>query len=105
MLEPTRRPRWGGHPLQLEALEDRAVPAVIGGAVYDDVNRNGLIGLTEFGIAGSQLRLLDANGQLVATTTSDAHGRYQFSKREAGAAAPATVTHEATFAPTRTDVR
>jgi len=72
-----RRPGSGITPeaartiaLQLESLEDRCVPAVIGGLVYSDANGSGLFDAGEAGIAGSTLQLKDASGQVIASAAT-----------------------------------
>ena len=45
--------RTTSHIMQLEKLEDRAVPAVIGGIVYQDTNQDGLWQTSEQGIANT----------------------------------------------------
>lgn len=92
-----RRPAPG-----LEALEDRAVPALIGGVVYHDANSNGLFEQGERGLAATPLQLRDAGGNILATATSDDAGRYQFDQRTTPPA-PGVLTHEAAFSASPTD--
>ena len=73
------RPRLG-----VEALEERAVPAVIAGAVYNDLNNNGVRDPGEPGVAGSTVQLNGLEGHVLATATTDAAGHYQFSLPSAG---------------------
>ena len=89
--------------LQVETLEDRWMPAVIGGVVYLDANADGLFNTGETGLAGSTLQLHDSSGNVLATTTSDSMGRYQFTQRDPGSIQPATLTEVATFDPAKTD--
>lgn len=88
----------------VEALEDRAVPAVIGGIVYHDVNSNGIHDAGEAGIANSSLQLYDSTGRVIARTTSDASGNYQFTHRQSGVAGASQLTQEVTFDQARTNV-
>src|SRR5262245_40358917 len=67
----------GAH-LVLETLENRTMPAVISGCVYYDVNDNGIRDAGELPIANSTIELHDSTGALVAVTTTDANGMYQF---------------------------
>jgi uncharacterized repeat protein (TIGR01451 family) len=46
--------------------------------VYYDANHNGLFDSGETPLANSQLELQNSQGQVIATTTSDANGFYQF---------------------------
>src|SRR5258707_1310569 len=66
--------------LEVEPLEDRALMSgtTISGFVFNDVNHNGLFDAGEPVIANSPVRLVDATGALVATTTTDANGYYKF---------------------------
>jgi hypothetical protein len=95
--------RQRSESLRLEALEDRAVPAVISGFVYNDVNNNGIKDPTEVGIAGSTVDLKDNAGRTIATAVSDSTGFYQFTQRTVGVPGPSTMTQEAIFADTRTN--
>jgi hypothetical protein len=70
-----RRPRLS--PL-VEALEDRWLPSTISGLVYFDANNDGIRQPAETGIAGNTIQLFDATGNQIATTTTDATGRYTF---------------------------
>ncbi|WP_232056120.1 SdrD B-like domain-containing protein [Tuwongella immobilis] len=51
----------------------------VSGTVFYDVNRNGEIDGGETPIGGVTIQLVDSNGQVVATTTTDGFGNYQFS--------------------------
>lgn len=53
-------------------------PYLIGDTVWFDANANGLQDDNEPGIAGVVVNRLDSNGQVVATTTTDANGYYDF---------------------------
>ena len=48
------------------------------GEVYNDLNGNGNLDPGEPGLQGWTVNLLDPAGNLVATTTSDANGNYEF---------------------------
>ena len=52
--------------------------AAIGDRVWDDLNANGLQDAGEPGVAAVAVTLLDHNGVTVATTETDADGRYGF---------------------------
>ncbi len=110
MLNPFRRPHQGRSPggapercaLDLEILEARTDPAVIGGTVYQDLNVGGLIAPGDPGLPGSTLQLLNSNGQIVATTTSGPNGQYQFTTLNSGPQ-PGTLEYDAIFNPTPTN--
>ena len=53
-------------------------PAAIAGTVWLDSDRDGLIGADESRKAGWTLNLLDDDGNLVASTITDANGDYEF---------------------------
>jgi hypothetical protein len=89
----------------LEALEQRDVPAVIGGTVYADLNANGLFNPGETPIANNTIQLYrTSTGQLLATTTTDANGQYRFTVDPTISTAPTTKEVDATFGPARTDL-
>ncbi len=50
----------------------------ISGQAYDDLNDNGTADPGEPGLRGWTIDLLDANGNILATTTTDAQGDYNF---------------------------
>jgi protocatechuate 3,4-dioxygenase beta subunit len=56
----------------------------IGSFVWADVNGNGIRDSGEPGIPNVTVQLLDANQNVLATTTSDANGHYQFAGLAAG---------------------
>src|SRR5207302_133860 len=56
----------------------------IGDLVYDDVNGNGAQDGGENGLPGLTVRLLDGNGALLSTTTTDGSGAYSFAGLAAG---------------------
>ncbi|MDX1948357.1 MAG: SdrD B-like domain-containing protein [Pirellulaceae bacterium] len=53
-------------------------PSSIAGHVWVDPNENCIFDPDEPAIAGVVIQLLDANGNLIATTTTDANGAYKF---------------------------
>ncbi len=53
--------------------------ANINGRVFDDANGNGIRDLNEDPIGNATVELLDEDGDIVATTTTDTTGRYAFS--------------------------
>ncbi|SIO38336.1 Cna protein B-type domain-containing protein [Singulisphaera sp. GP187] len=53
-------------------------PLTLGDTVWNDANNDGKLDNGETGIPGATVTLLDANGNPVATTTTDANGKYQF---------------------------
>jgi hypothetical protein len=87
----------------LESLEDRSLPAIIGGMVYADLNNNGIHDPNEAGLANSTIQLMNASGNLVGTTTSDATGHYSFSTDSSVSTAATTKTVEANLDNTLTD--
>jgi hypothetical protein len=56
----------------------------VGDRVWNDVNGNGIQDAGEAGINGATVRLLDAYGALVATTTTSGDGNYTFNGLIAG---------------------
>ncbi len=90
---------------QLEKLEERDVPAVISGFVYHDANGNGIRDANEVGIANSTIQLFDQNtNRLIATTVTDASGRYEFTRNGGVTPAPSSRTYELDFEQVRTNV-
>ncbi|MGB7347302.1 MAG: SdrD B-like domain-containing protein [Pirellulaceae bacterium] len=59
-------------------------PAEILGNVFNDTDGDCIFDAHEVGIAGVKVELFDGAGNLVATTTTDASGSYQFSYLRAG---------------------
>jgi protocatechuate 3,4-dioxygenase beta subunit len=59
-------------------------PASLSGHVVVDVNDNGVFDNGEPGIVGVTVELLNGNGQVVGTTTTDANGFYSFGGLAAG---------------------
>jgi hypothetical protein len=87
----------------LETLEDRSVPAVIGGTVYVDLNGNGLLDAGERPLPNSTIALRDSTGATVATTTTDAGGKYRFTIDPRIDTTPKVEQHDLTFDAARTD--
>ena len=58
--------------------------AAIGDKVWLDKNANGIQDAGEAGIAGVAVKLLDGNGSVVGTSTTDANGNYLFSNLAPG---------------------
>jgi hypothetical protein len=58
--------------------------AALGDLVFFDANRNGLQDGGEAGVAGVAVELIDANGNVVATTVTDPNGAYLFEGLAAG---------------------
>ncbi len=56
----------------------------IGDRVWNDIDGDGVQDANEVGLAGVTLTLLNAAGQPIATTTTDAFGNYKFSGLPAG---------------------
>jgi hypothetical protein len=65
----------------LEVLCD-AAPIEIGDRVWRDLDGDGVQDPGEPGIAGVTVRLYDADGNLVATTLTDANGQYRFTSAD-----------------------
>ena len=59
-------------------------PASITGVVWEDLNSDGVEGAGEPPVPGVTVNLLDAEGNVVATTTTDADGVYVFTDLPAG---------------------
>jgi hypothetical protein len=58
--------------------------ATISGTVFNDRNRNGRQDGPDQGIAGQTVQLLDADGNLLATTLTRQNGDYQFDEMDLG---------------------
>lgn len=87
----------------LEALEERWVLSTIGGAVYNDVNTNGLLDSGEKGIAGVAIQLKNSSGTVIGNATTDSNGQYQFTTDSTIDTSPHTKEVDAAFADTPTD--
>jgi hypothetical protein len=99
-LLPMPRPRFA--PV-VEALEDRWLPSTISGLVYFDANNNGIHDPGEIGLANNTIQLFDANGNQIASTVTDATGRYTFATNPTVAPTAGTQEVDATFASARTN--
>jgi len=67
---------WGDHSINNNFGEWR--PGSIEGIVHIDLIRNCLVDPGEAGVAGVTVQLLDGDGNLLATTLTDANGKYRF---------------------------
>ncbi|RLA50072.1 MAG: hypothetical protein DRR42_14115, partial [Gammaproteobacteria bacterium] len=56
----------------------------LSGFVFEDDDVNGVLDRGESGLVGIELTLVDENGVAVATATTDAQGRYEFTGRAEG---------------------
>ncbi|NOT61010.1 MAG: DUF11 domain-containing protein, partial [Acidobacteria bacterium] len=59
-------------------------PASLGDMVFLDANRNGIMEVGETGINGITVMLLDANGNVVGTTSTSGNGKYSFTNLAPG---------------------
>ena len=59
-------------------LTFKVPPAHLGDLVWEDSNGNGVQDAGEAGLAGVEVQLKSATGDVVATTTTDASGNYHF---------------------------
>jgi len=59
-------------------------PVCLSGQVFVDPNHNGKFDQGDFAIRGATVELLDANGNVIATTVTDDGGNYQFCGMVAG---------------------
>ncbi|MDJ0843839.1 MAG: SdrD B-like domain-containing protein [Crocosphaera sp.] len=60
------------------------LPASLGDFVFEDLNANGIQDAGEQGIAGAEVKLLDVNGTVLDTTTTNSTGFYEFTDLDAG---------------------
>ncbi|OCQ90549.1 hypothetical protein BCD64_28195 [Nostoc sp. MBR 210] len=58
--------------------------ASLGNFVFEDTNANGIQDAGEAGIGNATVNLLDANGNVIATTTTDGNGLYSFTNLQPG---------------------
>jgi len=82
-----RRPARSTRRLQIEALEDRSLPAAILGVAYIDANTNGVRDAGEFGLSGHTVNLNGTTNQgdnVQLTATTDAGGGFFFLNLRAG---------------------
>jgi hypothetical protein len=70
----------------------------ISGFVYNDANNNGIKDANEVGIAGSAVQLLNAQGTIVETATTDANGAYTFATDSTISTSSQTQTQTLHFA-------
>jgi hypothetical protein len=86
--------------LAVESLENRLLLdcAGISGFVYHDLNNNGLHEAGESPLANAILELRDSSGALVATTTTNDRGFYNFETDPRSDAAPVRQQHDIVFA-------
>ena len=76
----------------------------VGDYVWFDVNRDGIQDAGELPVAGMTVKLLDASGAVVATTTTNASGYYWFTDLWAGASYTVEFVKPAGYAFTKEDV-
>jgi hypothetical protein len=89
--------------MKVEPLEDRWLPSTISGFVYHDANGNGIFDSQESGIVGSTIQLENASGTVLASTTTDANGFYQFATNPTAPALQQSVTEDVSFDSAKTD--
>jgi protocatechuate 3,4-dioxygenase beta subunit len=65
-------------------IYQNATLASIGDYVWNDVNRDGIQDNNEPGMPGITVKLINANNEVVANTTTDGNGAYQFTGLVAG---------------------
>ncbi len=82
-----------------ESLEDRTLLSAntISGYVFNDVNNNGIKDTGEVGIANNELELQNSQGQVIATTITDANGFYEFDRDETINQDPVTLEQTITI--------
>jgi uncharacterized repeat protein (TIGR01451 family) len=69
----------GGTTLEQDFAYEATVPSTIGGTLWNDRNGDGILDAGETArYAGVTVVLRDSNGNVVATTTTDASGNYAF---------------------------
>ncbi|MBN1667553.1 MAG: carboxypeptidase regulatory-like domain-containing protein, partial [Anaerolineales bacterium] len=56
-----------------------STPNTLGGTIWEDRDADGVLDESNAGLAGVTVALLDADGNLLGTTTTDANGDYTFS--------------------------
>ncbi len=97
--------RRKNRPLHLEALEDRSLPSgiTISGYVYNDANNSGIFVAGDTPIPNNPIELQNSQGTVVATTTTDQTGAYQFDTDSTINQTPLTETKTVTFNSTPTD--
>jgi uncharacterized repeat protein (TIGR01451 family) len=81
LIQPAVVPPTGG------LVSDKnfgVVLSSVAGTVFSDKNNDGVQNPGEAGIPGVVLKVYDGSGNLVATTTTDSQGKYQFTNLPAG---------------------
>ncbi|WP_308917517.1 SdrD B-like domain-containing protein [Jannaschia sp. LMIT008] len=58
--------------------------AAVGDTVFLDENRDGVRNAGEAGVQGVEVKLLDSDGGVLSTTTTDGNGKYRFDSLDAG---------------------
>jgi hypothetical protein len=99
-LAPVRVPK---PEMKVEPLEDRWMPSTISGFVYHDANGNGLFDTAEASIPGSSIQLQSSDGTVLATTTTDSNGFYQFTTNPLAPALQQSETEDLSFDSAKTD--
>ena len=91
--------------LNVETLESRLTPSgnTISGFVYYDANSNGLFDAGETPIANSTIDLHNAADVVIASTTTNAQGYYEFTTDQTNLTQDATLTKTVSFGPTQTN--
>ncbi len=60
------------------------IPDTLGNYVWNDIDKDGIQDANEVGVSGVNVSLFDNNGNLIATTQTDAYGKYLFTGLPAG---------------------
>jgi protocatechuate 3,4-dioxygenase beta subunit len=99
------RPATRKVALTVEALEDRRLLScnVISGHVFQDQNDNGIFDAGEAPLADSVIELLNADGVVVGTATTDATGYYEFTADSTVDTRPTTKTVSGSFVEAKTN--
>jgi protocatechuate 3,4-dioxygenase beta subunit len=88
MITPKGKDTANGTCTCSDALDTVALrviePSSIGNKVWLDNNKNGIADANEPGVSGVTVSLLDKDGQIIATTVTDALGNYLFQWLESG---------------------
>lgn len=107
---PNSPRRKTNNPLHVETLEDRSLPSTvtasgvtISGYVFNDLNNSGIYQAGDPPIANNPIELKNAQGTVVANTTTNAAGYYQFNSDATVSQTPLTETKTVTFNATPTD--
>ena len=83
-----------------QTIDAGILPAKIGDYVWLDSNRNGIQDAGETPLANVSVTLLNEDGGFVATTTTDAQGKYQFAVPE-GKYSIQVVSLDSSFTPAK----